>query len=151
VNYWTGLQATGGKTLIVDAPVDTVPVYVHAGAVIAKIPEDVMTLVPPGESGTTDVKSMDDRRVYEVISPFVGDAPATQVDFEGRTLVRDAQSLKITDGATTLVTPARVTVRWRFGRVHSVTVDGAAAELQSGPDGPFVEFSHTGESLVQWQ
>jgi len=151
VNYWTGLQATGGKTLIVDAPVDTVPVYVHAGAVIAKIPEDVMTLVAPGESGSTDVKSMDDRRVYEVISPFVGDVPTTQIDFEGRTLVRDAQSLKITDGDTTTVTPARVTVRWRFGRVHSVTVDGAAAELQSGPDGPFVEFSHARENVVEWK
>jgi len=94
---------------------------------------------------------MDDRRVYEVISPFVGDVPTTQIDFEGRTLVRDAQSLKITDGDTTTVTPARVTVRWRFGRVHSVTVDGAAAELQSGPDGPFVEFSHARENVVEWK
>ncbi|HXB62312.1 MAG TPA: TIM-barrel domain-containing protein [Acidobacteriaceae bacterium] len=158
VNYWTGLQATGGKTLVVDAPVDTIPVYVRAGAVIAKIPEDVMTLVPASESNTTDVKSMDDRRVYEVINPFTADAPATQTDFEGRVLTRDANSLKITDGAApslnttmTLVTPTRVTVRWRFGHVNSVTVDGASVELQSGPDGPFVEFSHAGESLVQWK
>src|SRR6202044_1429271 len=67
VNYWTGLQATGGKTLVVDAPLDTIPVYVRAGAVIAKIPEDVMTLVPAAESGAADVKTLDDRRVYEVI------------------------------------------------------------------------------------
>ena len=151
VNYWTGLQATGEKTLNVDAPVDTIPVYVRAGAVIAKIPEDVMTLVPVAESQNNDVKSMDDRRVYEVISPFIASEPATQTDFEGRVLVRDANSLKITDSAATLVTPARVTVRWRFGRVHGVTVDGASVEVQSGVDGPYVEFSHAGESLVEWK
>jgi len=151
VNYWTGLQATGEKTLNVDAPVDTIPVYVRAGAVIAKIPEDVMTLVPASESNTTDVKSMDDRRVYEVINPFIASEPATQTDFEGRVLVRDTNSLKITDSATTLVTPARVTVRWRFGRVSSATVDGASVEVKSGVDGPYVEFSHAGESLVEWK
>ena len=65
-------------------------------------------------------------------------------------LTRDAISLKIVDSETTLVKPARVTVRWRFGRVSGVTVDGTSVELQSGPDGPFVEFSHAGESLVEW-
>jgi alpha-D-xyloside xylohydrolase len=151
VNYWTGLQATGGKTLNVDAPLNTIPVYARAGAVIAKIPEDVMTLVPTSESGNSDVKTMDDRRVYEVISPFTAAGPATQTDFEGRVLVRDAQSLKITDSTTTLVTPARVTVRWRFGRVSSATVDGASVEVKNGTDGPYVEFSHAGESLVEWK
>jgi alpha-D-xyloside xylohydrolase len=150
VNYWTGLQATGGKTLVVDAPVETIPVYARAGAVIAKIPEDVMTLVPVSESGNSDVKTMDDRRVYEVIGGFNGDAPAVQTDFEGRVLTRDASSLKIVDSATTLVTPSRVTVRWRFGQVHGVTVDGTSVELQSGANGPFVEFSHVGTSLVEW-
>ncbi len=151
VNYWTGSQVTGGRTLVVDAPVETIPVYVRAGAVIAKIPEDVMTLVPAAESGATDVKTMDDRRVYEVISPFTATDAATQTDFEGRVLVRDAGSLKITDSATTLVTPARVTVRWRFGHIHSVTVDGTPVNVQSGADGPFVEFSHAGVSLVEWK
>ena len=119
---------------------------------VAKIPEDVMTLVPTSESGNSDVKTMDDRRVYEVISPFTATAPATQTDFEGRVLVVGANSLKITDSAATssntmatLVTPARVTVRWRFGRVSSATVDGASVEVKNGADGPYVEFSHAGE------
>jgi alpha-D-xyloside xylohydrolase len=151
VNYWTGLQASGGRTLVVDAPVETIPVYARAGAVIAKIPNDVMTLVPTSESNNSDVKTLDDRRVYEVISPFTGTAPAAQTDFEGRVLTRDANSLKIVDSAATLVKPSRVTVRWRFGHVSGVTVDGASVELQSGADGPFVEFSHAGESLVEWK
>ncbi|MDR3735015.1 MAG: glycoside hydrolase family 31 protein [Acidobacteriaceae bacterium] len=151
VNYWTGMQASGGKTLNVDVPVDAIPVYARAGAVIAKLPEDVMTLVPVAESGNHDVKSMDDRRVYEVIAGFSGDEAKTETDFEGRTLTRDANSLKIADSATTLISPARVTVRWRFGKVRSVTVDGASVEVQSGTDGPFVEFSHAGGSLVEWR
>jgi hypothetical protein len=88
--------------------------------------------------------------VYELISGFSSDESKSQADFEGRTLTRSANTLTIVDSATTLITPARVTVRWRFGKVHSVTVDGASVELQSGTDGPFVEFSHAGTSLVEW-
>ena len=37
--------------VVADAPVDVIPLWVRAGAVIPKIPEDVMTLVPQKESG----------------------------------------------------------------------------------------------------
>ena len=57
----TGRQDAGGG-----CAGGTIPVYVRAGAVIPKIPEDVMTLVPQSESGNTTVKSLDDRRVYEI-------------------------------------------------------------------------------------
>ncbi|HEY0306793.1 MAG TPA: TIM-barrel domain-containing protein [Acidobacteriaceae bacterium] len=150
VNYWTGMQASGEKTLNVEVPLSAIPVYARAGAVIAKIPEDVMTLVPVSESGNNDVKSMDDRRVYEVITGFSGDESNSQTDFEGRTLTRSASTLTIVDGEKS-PSPARVTLRWRFGKLRSVTVDGAGVELQSGADGPFVEFSHTGTSLVEWR
>ena len=53
VDYWTGVPVSGGKSVVVDAPVDALPLWVRAGAVIAKIPEDVMTLVPQSESGNT--------------------------------------------------------------------------------------------------
>ncbi len=133
-----------------DVPVDAIPVYVRAGAVIAKLPEDVMTLVPSAESGNNDVKSMDDRCVYEVIAGFSGDEANSQTDFEGRTLTRSANTLTIVDGEKS-PSPTRVTVRWRFGKVRSVTVNGAAVELQSAAAGPFVEFSHAGTSLVEWR
>ena len=66
VDYWTGVAVSGGKTVVVDAAMDALPLWVRAGAVIAKIPEDVMTLVPQSESGNSAVKAMDDRRVYEI-------------------------------------------------------------------------------------
>jgi alpha-D-xyloside xylohydrolase len=142
VDYWTGTQTSGGRTVVVDAAIDMLPLYVRAGAVIPKIPEDVMTLVPQRESGNSAVKSLDDRRVYEVYGS--GDAAIT--DFEGRKVVRGANSLKITGDSA-----AHMIVRWRFGSVRSVMVNGAAAKVQLGEDGAFVEFDHMKESTVSWQ
>jgi alpha-D-xyloside xylohydrolase len=114
---------------------------------LPKIPEDVMTLVPQSESGNTTVKSLDDRRVYEVIAAgaVAGAGETRLTDFEGRTLVRGAGSLKITGSK------AHVMVRWRFGTVASATVNGATVTVQAGADGPFVEFDHASESLVEWK
>jgi hypothetical protein len=100
-----------------------------------------MTLVPPAESGNHTIQSLDDRRVYEII----GDGESKLTDFEGRTLTRAANSLRIAGS------PARITVRWRFGSVADVTVNGAPATVQSGADGPYVEFAHTRESTVDWK
>jgi alpha-D-xyloside xylohydrolase len=143
VDYWTGKREAGGKVVVADAPVDVIPVWVRAGAVVPKIPEDVMTLVPQKESGNTTVKSLDERRVYEVIGSDAADTTLT--DFEGRTVVREGRSLKIAGS------PAKVTVRWRFGSVAGVRVNGAPVTVQAGADGPYVEFSHASESNVAWE
>jgi alpha-D-xyloside xylohydrolase len=145
VNYWTGKPDEGGKVVVADAPVDSIPVWVRAGAVIPKIPEDVMTLVPAKESGNTTVKTLDDRRVYEVIGGANSDGRKL-TDFEGRTLAETTNSLKISGGPA-----ARVTVRWRFGTIASVTVNGASATVQPGPDGPSIDFAYSGEAMVAWQ
>jgi len=142
IDYWTGKPAAGGEVVVADAPLDSIPVWVRAGAVVPKIPEDVMTLVPPAESGNTTVKSLDSRRVYEVIG---GGAGGEVTDFEGRVLARGANSLKITGGA------ARVTVRWRFGSVAGATVNGTPATVEGGADGPSVTFDHAAASLVEWR
>jgi alpha-D-xyloside xylohydrolase len=140
VDYWTGAQTTGGQTIVVDAPVDVIPVYVRAGAVLPKIPDDVMTLVPQSESGNTTVKSLDDRRVYEI----VGAGNAAITDFEGRKVVREGNSLKISGDSA-----AQIIVRWRFAKPQHVTVNGA--EVQTGDEGSSVEFDHLKESAVAWQ
>jgi alpha-D-xyloside xylohydrolase len=145
VDYWTGTRFSGGKTMLVDAPAEVLPLYVRAGAVIPKIPEDVMTLVPQSESGNSKVKSMDDRRVYEVIGGG-GSADTTMTDFEKRVVVRGANSLKITGDSA-----AHMIVRWRFDRVKNATVNGAAVKVQTDAAGEFVEFDHLKESVVTWQ
>jgi alpha-D-xyloside xylohydrolase len=145
VDYWTGARFTGGKTMLVDAPAEVLPLYVRAGAVIPKIPEDVMTLVPQKESGNGKVKSMDDRRVYEVIGG-AGPGDTTITDFEKRVVVRGTNSLKITGDSA-----AHIIVRWRFTPVKSATVNGSEVKVQSGTTGEFVEFDHLKESVVAWQ
>jgi alpha-D-xyloside xylohydrolase len=143
VNYWTGAQDAGGKMIVADAAPDVLPLWVRAGAVLPKIPEDVMTLVPEKESGNTTVKSLDDRRVYEVIA---GNEPGeTKItDFEGRAVTRSGNSLKISGAA------ARVIVRWRFSNITNATVNGSAVTVQAGANGPYAEFDHTAESVVAW-
>jgi alpha-D-xyloside xylohydrolase len=136
VDYWTGAPVTGGKVVVVDVPVD-----VRAGAVIPKIPEDVMTLVPQSESGNTAVKSLDDLRVYEINDDAGGAGRLT--DFEGRSVVRSGKTLKISGDAA-----AHVIVRWRFAKPKQVTVNGVALQLV---DGSRVEFDHLKESVVEWQ
>jgi alpha-D-xyloside xylohydrolase len=146
VDYWTGTAVKGGSTVVVDVPVDKIAVWVRAGAVIPKIPEDVMTLVPQSESGNTTVKSLDDRRVYEINDD--GGGSATMTDFEGRSVVRSGRSLKITGDSV-----AHMMVRWRFGKPKSVTVNGAEAKLVEDATGGWmaVEFDHSKESVVEWK
>ena len=144
VSYFTGAQVSGGKMLVVDAAIDSIPVYARAGAVIAKLPEDVMTLVPSAESGNTTLKTLDDRRVHELVSGFSGPA-TTQTDFEERSLTREVHSLKITGKN------ARVTLRWRFGRPISITVNGVAVRAVQAAEGPSIEFAHTGTTVVEWR
>lgn len=144
VDYWTGTHLTGGKALEVEAAIDQVPVYARAGAVIPKIPEDVMTLVPQSESGNTTVKSMDNRRIYELID---GGGSVSLTDFEGRKVERGTGSLKIEGDK-----PAHIIVRWRSTHPRSATVDGAPAKLSAGEDGEsFIEFDYTKGSTVAWQ
>jgi alpha-D-xyloside xylohydrolase len=150
VDYWTGKPTSGGKVVIADAPLDTIPVWARAGAVIPKIPEDIMTLVPRSESGNTKVKSLDDRRIYELIGNGESDPAASSsasiTDFEGRTVTRTGRALKITGPSA-----AHVIVRWRFGTVATATVNGVPKPIQTAPEGPFIEFDHASESRLEWQ
>jgi alpha-D-xyloside xylohydrolase len=142
VDYWTGAHISGGTSIVVDVSADSIPVYVRAGAIIPKIPEDVMTLVPLSESGNRTVKSLDNRRVYEIIDG----GTASVTDFEGRKIDRGVGFVKITGDST-----AHMIVRWRFGHPQEVTVNGESVHLEAAANGePFVEFDHLKESTVQW-
>jgi len=103
-----------------------------------------MTLVPEKESGSTSVKSLDERRVYEV---FGGESSAegTIRDFEGRTVTKSGHSLNI------LGDPAHVMVRLRFTKVARASVDGRPAKVQMVGDGAVIEFDHLKESTLNWQ
>jgi alpha-D-xyloside xylohydrolase len=56
----------GRQTFAVDAPLDRVPLFLREGTILPKIPVDVMTLVPHGDSPDHKVQVPDDRRVNEI-------------------------------------------------------------------------------------
>jgi alpha-D-xyloside xylohydrolase len=145
IDYWSGKHLSGGTGLVADAPLDVLPLYARAGAILPKIPEDVMTLVPPTESGNATIKSLDDRRVYELLPAANDSQSVTITDFEGRTLARSAHSLEINGKS------ARLTVRWRFDPVNSVTLGGTPLELRTDAGGRYVEFDHTARSTLNWK
>ena len=145
VNFWTGEAIAGPKVVIAQAPSDSIPVYARRGAIIPKIPEDVMTLVPQAESGNKTVKTLDDRRVFEIIGPAASVATSIR-DFEGRTLLRSDNTLMMTGDSV-----AHVILRWKFTTPHSATVNGASVVVQSDANGlATVEFDYTGSASVSW-
>ena len=144
VDYWSGARFTGPADLVVDAPLDRIPLYVRAGTILPKIPDDVMTLVPWRGAGPPPVPTLDDRRVYELYP-----GPARDLtDFEGRRLaVSDAagrRSLTLTGDS------ARVTIVWRFQHPTHVTLDGRPLQLRHAGGAVSVEFTHSGASRLAW-
>jgi alpha-D-xyloside xylohydrolase len=134
IDYWTGKRYSGRQTLAMEAPLDRIPVFVRDGAIVPRIPEDVMTLVPP----------LDARRVYEL---YPGALRAI-TDFEGRSVGPGA-------GPGTLVIAgpaAHVTLRWRFQGPLGVTLNGRELHPVVGPDSVVsVDFEHQAASRLEWR
>ena len=141
INYWSGERLSGRQTIIVDAPLNRVPLFVRAGAVIPRIPEDVMTLVPADSSQAPSVQHLDDRREYEI---YPG-PQARLTDFEGRSLsFREGANKEIEiQGAA-----ARIALIWRFRAPGSVTVNGKSLKLQRRSEGMSASFTHHDKTLI---
>jgi len=145
VDLWTGRCFTGRQSITAEAPLDRIPVFVREGAILPKIPEDVMTLVPRAEFKDGAVQALDDRRVYEI---YPGHETRAITDFEGRKLVHDPAAGTLTvDGA-----PARLSVRWRFAHPSTVYLNGQKLDkLTPAADGVSVEFQHQAKSTLSWR
>jgi alpha-glucosidase (family GH31 glycosyl hydrolase) len=66
IDYWSGDPHRGGQTFEIHAPLDTMPLFVRAGAVIPMLPPDVDTLIRRNDRISRDVVTLDDRRVIHV-------------------------------------------------------------------------------------
>jgi alpha-D-xyloside xylohydrolase len=144
IDFWTGRCFDGKQTIVQDAPLGRIPVLVREGAILPKIPEDVMTLVRREDFRDTSVQAMDGRRIYEI---WPGNADRTITDFEGRTIACHPDH-----GALTIAgPPARVTLRWRFARPSSATVNGRpTGHTTAMEDGAAIEFDHRGVTTIGW-
>jgi len=141
VDYWTGRCSEGRRFITVDAPLDRIPLFVREGAILPKIPEDVMTLVPRGDFADPKIQALDDRRVYEI---YPGREDRVLTDFEDRRISYEPGTGAVeVSGAA-----ARITIRWKFARPSSVSLNGQPLELTHTPDGVSVTFSHQDRSLA---
>ena len=112
----------------------------RSGAILPKIPDDVMTLVPGGEFADKGVKSMDSRRVYEL---YPGTLEAIH-DFEGRSIESTGEPMSLTvTGA-----PAHIILRWRFAGPRTATVSGRTVSPVRQGDGAAIEFDHRGHDQL---
>jgi alpha-D-xyloside xylohydrolase len=145
LDYWSGKSMEGKQTVVADAPLDRIPLYVRSGAVIAKIPDDIMTLVPEAESHNSSLHALDDRRIYDI---YPGSSRSI-VDFEGRTV----QCRQEGSGGSFDLSgkPAKVTLRWKFSSPQSITLGGKPLKLEKDANGAYVSFDHTDKSEVTWK
>jgi len=128
IDYWTGATVMGPRDTTVDVPLDRIPLFVRAGAILPKIPDDVMTLVP----------KLDDRRIYEIYP-----GPARSItDFEGRQLSASNGHLTITGK------PAMITIVWRNQKPAAVRLNGGPIAVS---DAATVTFEHRGHSVMVWR
>lgn len=139
LDYWTGAKLRGRQTVLADAPMSRIPLYVRVGTILPKIPEDVVTLVPRGQYRDTQVKSLDNRRIYEI---YPGKLRAI-TDFEGRTIEPTrGEDIRISGK------PADVTLRWRFEKPKHVAVNGKNTTLDRFHGEVSVHFLHRGNTDI---
>jgi alpha-D-xyloside xylohydrolase len=131
IDFWTGVALEGSQTVEVEAPLERIPLFVRAGAILPLLPEDVETLVPRHEDMDESVVALDERRVLQI---WPGEAGALET-WEGLSAV-------LTTGAGTKrlrVTSARtrpLEIELRHRRAAGLAVDGArgAQRLQELAD-----------------
>ncbi len=66
IDYWTGQPTTGPAVIEADAPLDRIPLYVRAGAIIEMLPADVDTLVSANPALDKSVVPIDERRILQI-------------------------------------------------------------------------------------
>ncbi|HVR43732.1 MAG TPA: TIM-barrel domain-containing protein [Thermoanaerobaculia bacterium] len=65
-DYWTREERRGPGTIEVAAPLDRIPLFVRAGAILPMLPDGIQTLVPRHSGMDPSVAAIDERRVLEV-------------------------------------------------------------------------------------
>jgi sulfoquinovosidase len=96
VDWWTLAPVTGGAMVTRDVPLETIPIYLRSGGIVAMLDPSVQTLAPhtsPGVVGLADVAGIYDVRA--AIDPVTG---------SGRTQLADGTvlDLMLAKGAVTL-------------------------------------------------
>lgn len=130
IDFWTGERVTGGDTTTRAAPLETIPLYLRAGAIVPMAPESIDTLVPASDAS---VKSYQDERTTQV--HLVPEAKGRRLSlFNGLTVethaLTDTWKVDLTIGAPSGEVDQRIAFAPQTVELR-VEVDGTPFE--SGP------------------
>jgi alpha-glucosidase (family GH31 glycosyl hydrolase) len=133
IDWFTGERFDGPKSVDVAAPIDTIPLYLRAGAVIALLPDVTETLVDADDPDTVDVSDTERALIVRVVPGPTG----------ARTLVDDTSLSQTTIGAETTVVIdgglARPTLVRIALRGDGTGPDPGAAVTVNGAVAPFTD------------
>ncbi len=100
VDWWTGTVTQGPQTAMVDAPLQTLPLWIRAGGMVPMLRPTIDTLAPATAVGRVDSYDNEVGTLYVRAAPAA--EPSEQVLFDGTVLSQtaegDALALSWTDG-----------------------------------------------------
>ncbi len=146
VDYWTGKKHEGPADLEVSAPLDRMPLFVQAGAILPLIPEEVETLIPRHEKMDNDIVALDERRVLQVW-------PGEKGSIETRDGLR-ADFTKVKEGYELLIQPGDlkvVEVVFPFQEIKLLNMPETALSYNSQRQASIVKLPDKKEEIrLQW-
>lgn len=119
IDYWSGAAFEGPRTVEVEGPLERIPLFVRAGAILPLLPEDVETLVERNPDMHEPIVALDDRRVVQV---WPGGSGAMET-WDGLSAEREAQGgntrLRVTSSQ-----PRSIEVELRYLRARDLALEG---------------------------
>jgi alpha-D-xyloside xylohydrolase len=154
LDWWTGEELAGATEHTVDAPLDTLPLYVARGGIVPLLRDTVDTLVASTQPDV-DAFGNDTGTLFVRVAP--GPIATTFTLFDGSVIAQDANATELTFKRS--VTPRFIgAVQFEIiatAAAPAQVLDGATAlvarasysELAAAPDGWFYDPSATGGTL----
>lgn len=147
IDFWSGRSLRGRQTIEVEAPLDRIPLFVRAGAILPLLPEGVETLIPRHDGMSDEIVALDDRRVLEVWPG--GEASIRTWDGLTATLSVDGRRALLRIASTQ---PRSVQVRLLYRLVEPHGIDRAQIRRETARPETVIELGRFEGSLtLTWE
>jgi alpha-D-xyloside xylohydrolase len=121
VDWWTGERHEGGRNIVVDAPLDTLPLFLRQGGIVPLLRPTIDTLSPVADRNAIDSYASDPGLLYARAVP--GDEPSSFELFDGSRIELAP------DGKVRFVAGQQ----FRTGAVVELWQDGAFTQVFASP------------------
>ncbi len=141
VDWWTLAPVEGGTMVTRDAPLDTIPLYLESGGIVAMLDPSVVTLAPhtdPTVVGLADVTGTYDVRA--AIDPAAG---------AGHTTLADGTVLDVSLGSGAVALPASIPQAKDETSLSTCTACGLVESLPGGATHVRISVSGSNDEAIQ--